>query len=253
MTRSLEGKTVVVTGGNRGIGMGIARGVAAAGASVAVWARDEERNAAAVAELERAGAVATGISCDVTKADAVEAAAAQTRSTLGPIDAMFANAGLSGDARPFVELDLEEWRRVQTVNLEGAFLSMQAAARQMVEAERPGSLVAVSSMSAFYGAPGRPHYAASKTAVLSLCRTLAVELARHRIRCNALVPGWTDTEMLDHSRDDDRFVEATTKRTPARRWGAPDDFEAAAVFLADPTQDFHTGDRVVIDGGYSIF
>ena len=253
MNRSLIGRTVVVTGGNRGIGLGIVRGVASAGASVAVWARDEARNAAAVAELEALGGAAVGIQCDVTDAASVASAAEETRSRIGPIDSLFANAGISGDAVPFLDLDLEEWRRVQAVNLEGAFLSLQVAARQMIEDQRPGSLVAVSSMSVSYGAPGRPHYAATKTAVLSLCRTLAVELARHRIRCNALVPGWTDTEMMDHSRDSDRFVETTIKRTPVRRWGTPEDFESAAVFLADPAQTFHTGDRIVIDGGYSVY
>lgn len=249
----LTDRVVVVTGGNAGIGLGLARGVARAGAAVAVWARRLDRSEEAVEELRALGARSLAVSCDVSDAASVVEAMEQTRARLGPVDALFANAGITGRSVPFADLDLDEWRSVTAVNLDGAFLAFQAAARHMIADGRPGALVGVASTSAFYGAPGRPHYAASKTAVVSLCRTVAVELARHRIRCNALVPGWTDTDMLDHSRDDERFVEATTKRTPVRRWGRPEDFEAAAAFLADPAHDYHTGDRVVIDGGYTAF
>jgi NAD(P)-dependent dehydrogenase (short-subunit alcohol dehydrogenase family) len=150
-------------------------------------------------------------------------------------------------------MSLDEWRRVMAVNLDGAFLSLRAAARHLVERGEGGALVAVSSVSAIHGAPRMEHYAASKTALLGLVRGLAVELARHRVRCNAVLPGWMDTEMIEPGKENPRWVEATVKRTPVRRWGRPSDLRDIAAYLADPALVFHTGDSIVIDGGYSIF
>ncbi|HEY8813990.1 MAG TPA: SDR family oxidoreductase [Candidatus Dormibacteraeota bacterium] len=250
----LAGKVVVVTGGNRGIGLGLARGVARAGASVAIWARDSEASAAAVTELEALGARTMAFLCDVTDEAAVSAAAADTLRALGPIDALFANAGVGGVRTHFTDLTLDEWRKVMAVNLEGAMVSMREAAKQMIEQGRPGALVGVASTSALYGTPGRLAYSASKAALLALCRGLAVELARFHIRCNALVPGWTETEMLQRNHaTSSKFAEVTTARTPVKRWGVPADFESVAAFLADPDQSFHTGDRIVIDGGYMVY
>lgn len=251
---TLAGKVVVVTGGNRGIGLGLARGVARAGASVAIWARDRSAGDAAVDELEKLGARAAMFECDVAdEAQVVEAAAATAR-TVGPIDCLFANAGVSGTRIPFLELSLDEWRAVMAINLEGALLSMREAARQMIEQGRPGALVGISSVSALHGTPGRLAYSASKAGLLAVCRGLAVELARFHIRCNALVPGWTSTEMLERSHGGmEKFVANTTARTPVRRWGTPSDFEAIAAYLADPSQSFHTGDALVMDGGYTVY
>ena len=244
----LTGHVAVVTGGNRGIGLGLAHGLVAAGATVAVWARDEERTAAACAELGRA----VGVRCDVADEAQVVAAMAQTLAELGKVDSVFANAGVGGLA-PFVDMSLAEWRRVMAVNLDGAFLTLREGARHLVERGEGGSLVAVSSVSAFHGAPRQQHYAASKTALLALVRGLAVELARHRVRCNAILPGWTETEMIEPGLANERWVDAIIRRTPVRRWGAPADFGAVAAYLADPTLLFHTGDSIVVDGGYSIF
>jgi NAD(P)-dependent dehydrogenase (short-subunit alcohol dehydrogenase family) len=250
----LTGRVVVVTGGNRGIGLGLARGVARAGASVAIWARDGEASASAVRECAALGVPARAFHCDVTNEGEVVNAASETLRTLGPVDALFANAGISGEPVRITELSLGEWRRVMAVNLEGAVVSMREAARQMIELGRPGALIGVSSTSAIHGTPGRLAYSASKAGLLAVCRGLAVELARFHIRCNALVPGWTETDLLIRDQGkSEKFVAATTSRTPARRWGNPVDFEAAAAFLADPDQTFHTGDRMVIDGGYTIF
>jgi hypothetical protein len=219
-----------------------------------VWARDPEANAAAVAELEALGARARSYQVDVTREADVAAAARETRTELGPIDALFANSGVSGERVRFTDLSIDRWRDVMAVNLEGAVLTMREAARQMIELDRPGALVAVSSTSAIHGTPGRLAYSASKAALLALCRGLAVELARHRIRCNAIIPGWTETEMTrrDHGQNE-KFMQVTTARTPVRRWGTPRDFEAVAAFLADPEQSFHTGDAMVVDGGYTVF
>lgn len=246
----LTGHVAVVTGGNRGIGFGLAEGLVAAGATVAVWARDVDRTAEACAALGEGRAV--GLACDVADEDQVVTAMAQTVERLGKVDSVFANAGVSGLAA-FVDLSLDEWRRVMAVNLDGAFLTLREGARHLVERGEGGSLVAISSVSAVHGAPRMTHYAASKTAILALTRGLAVELARHRVRCNAILPGWTETEMLEPGKANQRWVDATVSRTPVRRWGVPSDFGALAAYLADPTLVFHTGDSIVVDGGYTVF
>lgn len=260
MTR-LDGHVAVVTGGNRGIGLGLAEGLVLAGATVAVWARDQARTAEACAHLDALGASvgaggtvgrAVGVRCDVSDEDQVAAAMGETLAAAGKVDSLFANAGVGG-VSAFVDMTLAEWRRVMAVNLDGAFLTLREAARHMVERGEGGSLVAISSVSAMHGAPRMEHYAASKTAVLALVRGLAVELARHRVRCNAILPGWTETEMLEPGKANSRWVEATVGRTPVRRWGVPADFRDLAAYLADPAHTFHTGDSIVIDGGYSVF
>jgi NAD(P)-dependent dehydrogenase (short-subunit alcohol dehydrogenase family) len=234
----LDGHVAVVTGGNRGIGLGLAEGLVAAGATVALWARDEARNAEACGHLDKLGGGveggrrALGVRCDVSDEAQVAEAMRRTLAETGKVDSLFANAG---------------------INLDGAFLTLREAARHLVERGEGGSLVAISSVSAVHGAPNMEHYAASKTAILALVRGLAVELARHRVRCNAILPGWTETEMLEPGRSNQRWVDATIRRTPVRRWGVPSDFRDIAAYLADPAPVFHTGDSIVIDGGYTVF
>lgn len=248
----LTDRVVVVTGGNGGIGLGMARGLARAGAAVSVWGRNAEKNESAVVELRDLGVRAEAVVVDVTDEAGVDAAMAATLESFGTVDALIANAGTGGGA-PFVDQTLDAWRRVMAVNLDGAFLCFRAAARHLVERGQGGALVGVSSTSAVHGAPANQAYSCSKTAMLALVRGLAVELARHRIRANTIMPGWVETEMTAPLMGWEKFIRSTTDRTPVRRWGVPDDFASAAVFLADPTQRFHTGDCLVIDGGYSIF
>jgi NAD(P)-dependent dehydrogenase (short-subunit alcohol dehydrogenase family) len=252
VTHDLSGQVAVVTGGNGGIGLGFAEGVAVAGADVAVWARDATKSAEAVQAIEEHGVRALAVSCDVTDEDSVRAAAAETVTALGRIDICVANAGTSGAGR-LEELSLDEWRRVMAVNLDGAFLTMRDCVRQMIDQGDGGAIVAISSTSAVHGAPANPHYSASKTGLLGLVRSSAVGLARHRIRVNAVLPGWTRTEMAEGGYQDDRFRDVTTKRTPVRRWAAGDDYRSLAAYLCDRSVDFHTGDSVVFDGGYTIF
>ena len=252
MIHDLSGQVAVVTGGNGGIGLGFAEGVAMAGADVAVWARDPAKSAEAVRVIEKHGVQAVAVSCDVADEDSVRAAAAETVAALGRIDICVANAGTSGAGR-LEELSLDEWRRVMAVNLDGAFLTMRDCARQMIDQGDGGAIVAISSTSAVHGAPANPHYAASKTALLGLVRSSAVGLARHRIRVNAVLPGWTRTELAEGGYQDERFRDVTTKRTPVRRWATGDDYRALAAYLCDRSVDFHTGDSVVFDGGYTIF
>lgn len=248
----LDGLVVVVTGGNRGIGLGMARALAEAGADVAIWGRDETRNAEARAELERSGRRVLALRCDVADEAQVVDAFAATVEHFGKVDSLFANAGIGGWS-PFTEMSLDEWHRVTAVNLDGAFLCLREAARHLVARGEGGSLVAVSSTSAIHGAPAMQHYAGSKAALVAVMRGLAVELARHRIRCNTILPGWTATDMLEPMTANTKFVENTIRRTPVRRWATPDDLGPAAVFLADPRHTFHTGDCLVVDGGYTIF
>jgi NAD(P)-dependent dehydrogenase (short-subunit alcohol dehydrogenase family) len=252
VNHDLSGQVAVVTGGNGGIGLGFAEGVAMAGADVAVWARDAAKSSAAVARLESHGVRALAVSCDVADERSVADAAERTAEGLGRIDICVANAGTSGAAR-LEDLTLDEWRRVMAVNLDGAFLTMRDCARRMIDQGDGGAIVAISSTSAVHGAPANPHYAASKTALLGLVRSSAVGLARHGIRVNAVLPGWTRTDLAEDGYHDDRFREVTTRRTPVRRWASGDDYRALAAYLCDRSVDFHTGDSVVFDGGYTIF
>ena len=251
MLTDLSGRVAVVTGGNGGIGLGIAAALAEAGAAVAIWARNEDKSRAAVASLVDDGGRAFAVRCDVTDEGDVTAAMQQTIGEFGKVDVFFANAGINRKT-PFLEMTLAEWREVMAINLDGAFLCTREAARHMVARGEGGALVIVSSISAEFGAPTMQHYAATKAALVSLARSLAVELAPHRIRSNALLPGWTETEMADEWLDDQRFVDVITRRTPARRWGVPADYAAIATYLADPSLIFHSGDVITVDGGYSV-
>ncbi len=245
----LTGRVAVVTGGNRGIGLGFARGLAAAGASVALWSRDVARNEAAIAELSERTAAA-GFVCDVSDRASVDAALAATLERFGRVDSLFANAGTSGGVR-FEEMTEQEWLRVMDVNVTGLFHTTQAAAQRMIEQGEGGSIVITASLAARFGLPTAPHYTASKGAALQLGRALAVRLARYAIRVNVISPGWIATEMTEEVQSDERFNMFAMARTPLRRWGDAADFEGAAVFLASDASSFMTGAELVIDGGFS--
>ncbi len=258
-TFDLTGRVVLVTGGNSGIGLGIAEACAAAGADIVIWGTNAEKNDRAATRLRAAtqeregGCRVLAQQCDVGDERAVVEAFATAVDEMGKVDTLFANAGVGGYA-PFTRMSLDEWHRVLRVNLDGAFLSLREAARHMVERGEGGSLVAISSVSAYDGAPGMQHYAGAKAALLSIMRGLAVELARSAIRCNSLLPGWTRTDMnAGIWTEGSKIMDNTTKRTPVRRWADGSDMGPAAVFLADPSYTFHTGDAIVVDGGYTIF
>ena len=249
----LSEKVFVITGGNGGIGLGLAEGIAEAGGSIAIWARNEEKNAHAVKILEDIGVKAKSYVCDVSSEENVIATLASTVNDFGRLDGLFANAGRAGTGTPFVETSLEDWRKVTEVNLDGVFLCLREAAKQIISQGSGGSLVAVSSTSAIHGAAGNEAYGTAKTAVTGLVRALAVSLARFQIRVNCLLPGWTVTELASPAFENEYFREVTTKRTPVRRWADPSEFREVGAFLADPSQTFHTGQQVCVDGGYTIF
>ncbi|MBB5688544.1 SDR family oxidoreductase [Roseomonas alkaliterrae] len=249
----LTGKVALVTGGNSGIGLGMARALAEAGADVAIWGTNAAKNAEALAALSATGVRAHAEICDVGDEAAVEAAFAGTLATLGRVDACFANAGTYGRKMRFTELDSAEWHRVTRVNLDGAFHTLRAAARHMVERGGGGVLVGTASLAAIEGAARNAQYAATKGAMVAMIRALAVELARHGIRANAVLPGWIETAMTAGSVADERFAAAVLPRIPARRWGTGADFGGIAVYLASDASAYHSGDCLVIDGGYSLF
>ena len=250
---NLSEKVFVITGGNGGIGLGLAEGIAEAGGSIAIWARNEEKNAHAVKILEDLGIEARSYVCDVSSEENVIATLASTVNDFGRVDGLFANAGRAGTGTPFVETSLEDWRKVTEVNLDGVFLCLREAAKQIISQGSGGSLVAVSSTSAIHGAAGNEAYGTAKTAVTGLVRALAVSLARFQIRVNCLLPGWTVTELASPAFENEYFREVTTKRTPVRRWANTSEFREVGAFLADPSQTFHTGQQVCVDGGYTIF
>lgn len=249
----LSGKVALVTGGNGGIGLAMAEGIAAAGAAVAIWGTNEAKNASALARLQSHGVNVQAFVCDVADEAAVDAQFAATVEHFGHVDACFANAGISGGGGPFETMSTEAWRRVLSVNLDGTFFTFRAAARHMIERGEGGSLVATSSVAAIAGSPRNEHYAASKAGILALVRGLAVELARHRITVNSILPGWVATDMTTASQTSERFAERVFTRIPARRWGTPEDFAAPAVYLMSDGARYHTGETMVIDGGYSKF
>jgi NAD(P)-dependent dehydrogenase (short-subunit alcohol dehydrogenase family) len=249
----LSNTVALVTGGNGGIGLGMAEALAAAGADIAVWGRSEAKNKAAAERLKASGRRVHAVVCDVSQEQQVVESFEETVATLGKVDACFANAGVNMPPRPFAELSLAEWQQTIAVNLDGVMLTLREAAKHMIARGEGGSLVAVSSIAAIDGAPGMLAYASSKSALLGLMRGLAVELARHRIRCNSLLPGWTATEMTGPQSEHHRFMDVLVKRTPVRRFAEPSDYADVAVFLAGKEPLFHTGDELVVDGGYTKF
>ena len=252
----LSGRGAVVTGGNGGIGLGMARALLAAGARVAIWGSNAQKTEDAKAQLAAEcgdAACVHGFVCDVADEAQVDATFAASAAALGRVDACFANAGVSAKGVMLVDMSLEEFRRVQRVNVEGVFLTLRAAARHMAADGKGGSLVATASTAAIEGAARNSHYGASKGAVVSFVRALAVELARHRIRVNSILPGWIATDMTERSIGNPKFIDAVLPRIPARRWGTIADFGGVAVYLASEASAYTTGEQFVIDGGYTKF
>ncbi|MCV7191291.1 SDR family NAD(P)-dependent oxidoreductase [Mycolicibacterium brumae] len=249
----LTGHVALVTGANSGIGLGMAHGLAEAGADVCVWGTNAERNKLAEKDLARHGTKVRAIRCDVSYEDAVSAAFDKTLDYFGRVDSCFANAGVRSPEIPFLDTTLSDFRRVTRVNLDGAFLTLRAAAQHMVARGDGGVLVGTSSVSAHHGTPRGQAYAASKAGLSAMMRSCAVELGRHKISAHSLAVGWTETPMLSRDLDNPTFQENVIKRIPKRRWGVPEDFARVAVYLAGGAGGFQTGDEIVIDGGYMVF
>ena len=251
----LSGHVALVTGGNSGIGLGMADGLARCGAGVCVWGTNPDKNAAALEQLQRHGRRVAVHRVDVGEEREVIDGFEELVATFGRIDSCFANAGSAGGLRNprFVDSTLEDWRNVTRVNLDGVYLTLREAARHMIAGGRGGSLVATASISVQFGAPREQAYAASKAGVIAMIRGLAVELGKHDIRANALLPGWTVSPMMEPWARSDAVVEKILPRIPVGRWGKPEEWAGIAVYLASDASSFHTGDTFRIDGGYGVF
>lgn len=248
----LSGQVAVVTGGSAGLGLGMARGLAKAGADVAIWARDAARAQAACDELAALGpGKARAFSCDVTDPDAVDAAMAATLEQFGQVDSCFANAGGSGVRGPLLALGPDAWRKTMELNYHSVISTFRAAAGPMAARGTGGRLIATSSIAGLIGIPGGGGYSSSKAAVSGLVRALAIELAPAGITVNALLPGYIETEMsLDTPQ---AFRDACVRRAASGKLGTLEDMEGIAVFLASAQSRLMTGQSLVLDGGHTIF
>lgn len=260
MTRGLfdlTGKVALVTGGNGGIGLGMARGLALHGASVVIWGNKPEKNENAAAELRQFGGEVRCRQVDVASETAVKEGMAAIIDEFGRIDQAIANAGIGIPTRDMFEISEADFRKLYSVNVEGVFFTLREAARHMIQPKEQGrsggSLVSVGSTSSIHGAARNAHYGASKGAVAALTRALAVELGPKGIRVNSILPGWTRSSLTEGLQTWDKFNDQVISRAPVGRWADGDDFSAIAVYLASDHSSFHVGDSIVIDGGYTIF
>jgi 2-deoxy-D-gluconate 3-dehydrogenase len=246
----LSGRVAVITGGNGGIGLGMAKGMAAAGATIVVAGRDAAKNSAAVQELEATGGRASTIAVDVLVEASCRNLIDQTMKIHGRLDILVNNAGMSIRKQP-EQYTLAEWHTVLDSNLTSAFLCSHAAYPAMKLAGS-GKIINIGSMMSIFGAPFATAYAASKGGMVQMTKSMATAWAKDRIQVNAILPGWIDTALTRRAREQvSGLHESVLKRTPAARWGVPDDFAGIAVFLAASASDFVTGATVAVDGGYS--
>ena len=247
----LTGKIAIVTGGNGGIGLGMARGLARAGASVVIAGRNNDKSAEAAREIEGLGARALAVSVDVTDKASVAAMIETTLTLLGRVDILINNAGMSV-RKPAHLLDLDDWNTVIDTNLTSAFICSKAVYPAMKEAGG-GKIINIGSMMSIFGASFAPAYAASKGGIVQFTKSIALSWAADNIQANAILPGWIDTALTVRAREQvPGLNETVLNRTPAKRWGSIDDLAGAAVFLASSASDFVTGTSIPVDGGYSV-
>jgi 2-deoxy-D-gluconate 3-dehydrogenase len=247
----LTGKVAVVTGGNGGIGLGMAEGMASCGATIVISGRNAEKAAAALDTLRSHGVQATFIAADVTKKADCVALIAQAVSQFGRLDVLVNNAGTSIRKMP-QDYTEDEWHHVMDTNLTGAFLCSQAAYPALVRAGG-GKMVNIGSMMSLFGAPYATPYASSKGGIVQMTRALATAWAKDNIQVNAVLPGWIDTDLTKRARQQVQGLhESVERRTPQARWGVPHDMAGIAAFLASPASDFVSGTAIPVDGGFSI-
>lgn len=248
---SLKSKVALVTGGNGGIGLGMAEGLAAIGADVMVAGRKAEKSRAAADALGRLGVRTGVVEVDVSDAASCARAVEETVRSLGRLDILVNNAGINIRKQPH-DYTPAEWREVLAINLDGAFYCSHAVYPQMQKAGG-GKIINIGSMMSIFGASFTAPYAASKGGIVQMTKALACAWAKDNIQVNAVLPGWIDTELTQRARRDVAGLhDRVLARTPAARWGTPDDFRGIAAFLASPASDFVTGAAITVDGGYSV-
>ena len=246
----LRERVAFVTGGNGGIGLGMAKGLAAAGASIVIGGRNKDKAQSALSELRSIGAQAEFIDLDVLKETSCRQAIERAVKRFGRLDILVNNAGTTV-RKPPEELTAEDWHLVMNTNLTGAFLCSQAAYPHMVRAGG-GKIINIGSMMSVFASSYAAPYSASKGGIVQLAKSMAVAWAKDNIQVNAILPGWIDTELTQKARDQVQGLnEKVLARTPAQRWGSPGDFAGIAVFLASPASNFITGAAIAVDGGYS--
>ncbi len=246
----LNGKVAVVTGGNGGIGLGMARGLASAGAKVMLAGRNEEKSRAAVGDIEQRGGAAASVATDIADEDSVAAMIAATVERFGRLDILVNNSGINrrGMAQ---DLTAADWHSVLDTNLTGAFFCARAAYPHMKQAGG-GKIINIGSMMSIFGSGVLPAYAASKGGIVQLTKSLACGWAKDNIQVNAVLPGWIDTDLTRGARQYNAALhDYVLSRTPAKRWGTIDDMAGIAVFLASSASDFVTGAAIPVDGGYA--
>lgn len=243
----LEGKTALVTGASRGIGLAIARGLSDAGATVVLAGRQLATLEPVAAELQSLGRTAFPVQMDVSRIEELEDVVGSVAALAGGVDILVNNAGINV-RRESLEFRPDDWDRILDTNLRGAFFLTQAVGKRMVDQARGGKILNITSMSAYLGLATVSAYTASKSALQQLTRLLAVEWAEHGIQVNAIAPGWIHTEMTSSLKDTPRY-QWVLNRTPAGRFGEPDELAGAAVFLCSPAANFITGHVLAVDGG----
>ena len=246
----LNGRVAVITGGNAGIGFGIAKGLAAAGAAIVIAGRRAEKNVEAARAIEAYKVNAAALELDVSKEESCRAMVESTVRRFGRLDILVNNAGTTIRKQPEA-YTLAEWNRVIDTNLNGAFLCAQAA-YPLMKNGGGGKIVNIGSMLSIFGASFAAAYAASKGGIVQMSKALACAWAKDNIQVNAILPGWIDTPLTQSARKEvPGLNERVLARTPAGRWGEPQDLAGVAVFLASPASDFITGAAIPVDGGYS--
>ena len=247
----LQKRVAFITGGNGGIGFGIAKGFASAGASVVIAGRNKTKAQSALSELHSLGAQAEFVELDVLKETSCHRAIQHAVERYGRLDILVNNAGTSIRKQP-EDLTAQDWHLVMNTNLTSAFLCSQAAYPHMVSIGG-GKIINIGSMMSIFGMPYATPYAASKGGIVQMTRAMATAWAKDNIQVNTVLPGWVDTDLTRSARQEvPGLHEKVLARTPAQRWGAPDDFAGIAVFLAAPASNFITGVAIPVDGGYSI-
>jgi len=248
---NLTGKVAVVTGGNGGIGLGMAEGIASLGANIVIAGRDAEKAATALGVLREMNVKAEFVSADVTKQAACQSLIAQAERLFGRVDILVNNAGTSVRKMP-QDYTEAEWHHVMDTNLTSAFLCSQAAYQAMKKVGG-GKMINIGSMMSLFGAPYATPYASSKGGIVQMTRALATAWAKDNIQVNAVLPGWIDTDLTKRARQQVTGLhESVEKRTPEGRWGVPRDMSGVAAFLASEASNFVTGTAIPVDGGFSI-
>jgi len=253
----LSEKVALITGGNGGIGLGMAEGLAECGASIAIWGRNKEKNEESKNMLSKYSIEVKTYEVDVSQEKEVINNVKSVLNDFGRIDSVFANAGMNVFGGSFEEMDTDAYRKVLSVNLDGVFFTLRETTKHMVERAKNGdiggSVVGVASLAGIEGAAKTQPYSASKGGIISMIKGIAVEHARYGIRANTILPGWIATDMTEINQNNQKFTDKVISRVPMRRWGEPKDFSGIAAYLASDASAYHSGDMFIVDGGYAIF